>query len=139
MKLFGLEIKIPRILSRERRKAERVRIHETLYLDYLSPEHGKKESGEGRDISLCGVRFACSSPIPKGTVLDLTLRLSPDYASNKILPLKARVVRTYRYPRQKRFRVACAFEEMDNSAYRQLEDFITWLKERMSQSFYFYP
>ena len=139
MKIFGLEIKIPRILMPiERRKAERFRAYETVYLDYRSPGEEKFGSGEGRDISTRGIRFACPSYIPKGTFLNLTLRFAPDYASSrKTIHLRAYVVRAYRQPRQKRFRVACAFENVDAPTHKELEDFVLWLKDRKDQYLYY--
>ena len=121
MKIFGLEIKIPRILMPiERRKAERFRAYETVYLDYRSPGEEKFGSGEGRDISTRGIRFA------------------PDYASSrKTIHLRAYVVRAYRQPRQKRFRVACAFENVDAPTHKELEDFVLWLKDRKDQYLYY--
>ncbi len=103
MKLFGFEIKIPGIRLAERRQAERVRIwtDNALDLDYQIPGEVTEE-GEGRDISTRGIRFASPSSLAKGTPVDLTLRFSSNYAPNKVLHIKAYVVRAYRYPRQKR-------------------------------------
>lgn len=128
--LLGLKIKFPRILPIERRKAERVRIQETLYLDYVSPVHLNRGKAEGRDLSTRGIRFACSDKYPKGTPLDLTFRFSSEYAKDKTLQGRGIVVRCYRKSFQRRYRIACAFDHPDTLFHNELQDFVSWVKGR---------
>ena len=130
MKIMGLKIKFPRILPFERRKAERVRIHETLYLNYEASKDRVNGTAEGKDISTSGVRFASFSKFPPGTPLDLTLRFSPEYFQNKPLQVRAIVVRCYRLVRQRRYRIACKFENLDSSTKEEIQAYIVWLKEQ---------
>lgn len=136
MKILGLEIHLPRILPFERRKSERVRTLETVYLDFTSEEDAHKGNGEVREISEGGIRFATYSKLSKGGLIHLTLRFTSEYAPNKGLQVDARILRSYRFPGQARYRVACAFQSLDEKARAFFQDFISWLKARNASQIY---
>ncbi len=129
MKILGRQIQFSFSIRKERRKAERFSLHDTLYLDYKSPLLGFiSGSGEGKDISTSGIRFASDSILPEGTLLDLTLHLYPVYSHAKTICLRGCVVRCYRDPHQHHYRVGCAFNHPDEAGYHQLKSFTSWLK-----------
>ena len=130
MNLLGLEIRLPRIIPFERRKAERASIHEALYLDYQSELSNETGVAEGKDISTRGIRFACHSKFPKGTPLNLTLHFSENYEPAKVIQARGYVVRCYRKPLQKRYRVACAFESVNAESHEIITSFVRWLRGR---------
>ena len=136
VKPWNEKITLKRLLFHERRKAERVTIHDTLFVDYHSPIHLTSGTGEGRDISTRGIRFACYEQFAKGTPLDLTLRFSDAYAPNKFLQARGYVVRCYRKRLQHRFRIACAFDHIEAMHHDEIENFVRWQKER--ERLYFY-
>lgn len=137
MKIFGLEIRIPKLSRMDRRHGERCRTYETLYVDYSKPFEPGNGTAEGVDISMSGVRFACPVKIPKGTLLRLFLRCSTQNSNNKLIPLVARVIRCYRKPQQKRYRIACAFDKLDPSSHQDILAYLSWLKET-NQKYLFY-
>jgi hypothetical protein len=130
LKILGREIELRRFLFRERRKAERVVLFNTLFIDYHSPVHQTSGTAEGRDISTRGVRFACHEQFPVGTPLDLTLRFAPEYGSDRVVQTRGYVVRCYRKKLQTRYRVACAFDHVEAMHHDQIENFVRWQKDR---------
>ena len=137
MILFGFEIKLPQIFCREKRGTERVRTRESLYVDYFSPELGKRGTGEGKDISETGVRFVSADQFCRGVILELSVRIPAGIAQKDILSVKAKVVRSYRIFRQKRYRVACAFLDLDEPTRKDLQTFVAWLKYQKDHYLFF--
>ena len=90
---MGLGVNLRKLPLFDRRKAKRIPLHDSLYLDYHRSGRNESDSARGKDVSARGICFACSSPIPRKTSLDLTLRLSPYYGINKSVQARARVVR----------------------------------------------
>ncbi len=136
MKLLGREFKFSVWIRREKRRADRVSLHDTLYLDYrrsLDPTHG---SGEGKNISTAGILFAATSIIPVGSFLELTLHLYPAFATSAPLLLQGRVVRCFQTSAQQHYRIACAFDSLEPHVAERLRSFIHWLKELNRESFY---
>jgi hypothetical protein len=136
MKLFGREIKLSIGMRRERRKAERVPLHETLYLDYQNSFRQIHGSGEGKNLSLAGILFATSSPVPVGSFLELVLHLYPAFATSAPIRLQSRVVRSFQTSTQEHYRIACAFDPLEKHLTSTIESFIEWLKDRNRTDFY---
>lgn len=137
MKILGLEIRFPRISSSDRRGEKRIPVHETLYLDYCTSEPPQEGSAQALDISISEIRFISPSKLPKGAILDLTLRFPPGLIQMQTLKVRGHVVRSYRRFHQKRHRVVCAFDEMDASSLDQIQTFIRWLEERKEKFLFF--
>ena len=137
LNLFGFEIRLPRLVKKERRGADRVRTFEELYVDYRSIENTASGSGEARDISATGIRFVSSVKYPAGALLNLHLRFTPASTNVQSLEVKARVVRVYRLFRQKNYRMGCTFENLSGEVRQSLEQFIRWAKEREKKYLFF--
>ena len=133
MKFLGLKIKLLKFPKRERRKWQRTRVYETLYLDYRSDYPPVKGSAEGRDISLGGVRFVTQYKIPKGTPVQLTLRFASSPTTTKSLSVRARILRCSKKFGQKRYRVGCEFLKLDETSYSEIETFVKWVKEQQDK------
>jgi len=136
MKILGREIKFSIRIGRERRRADRVSLHDTLYLDYRRPFDPTHGAGEGKNISTAGILFAATSIIPVGSFLELTLHLYPAFATTAPLLLQGRVVRCFQTSAQQHYRIACAFNPLEPHVAERLRSFIYWLKELNQESFY---
>ena len=139
MKIFGLEINFPWFHPKERRHAERKHVFEALWLDYKNPLEFEARSGEARDISLTGVRFLSEGPFEKGTPLELTLRFTPGSVGPGVqsIQVRAHVARCYKRFKEKRYRVACAFDDLNDAAYHKIKTFLLWLKDREEKFLFF--
>lgn len=137
MKIMGLEISVLGRRPREKRKAERARVYNSLSVDYEGPDPTINGFADAIDISSAGVRFASYSNFPQGTPLNLTLRFAPEYTPDKVLQARGTVIRCYRKPEQRRYRVACTFENLDPPSRNEIRAFVSWLKERNKHYFYF--
>jgi hypothetical protein len=137
MKILGIEIRLPKTSKRERRGAERVGTFEALYLDYKGSKHSVSGSGEGKDLSISGIRFASSRSFSKGDRLSLQLRFTPGSVRPEVLEVQARVVRCYRPTRSGRYRVGCNFENLSEAALKTLQDVMLWLKQREKKYLFF--
>lgn len=135
MKLFGADTRYGHGIFKERRKAERVSTIQTLWVDYRSPIHLNSGSGEGKDLSTCGIRFACYSHYPVGTPLDLKLRIRRDEYAEKIVQVHTFVVRCYRKTVQRRYRIACSFSRIDPPALKEISTFVAWVKAKNANPF----
>ena len=93
MKILGFELKLPKFLRPDRRKAERARIFEDLYVDYKSLNPPRKGTGEGRDISVSNLNFFSNDKLPAGTSLELRIRISPGVLQVDQIFTRATVVR----------------------------------------------
>ena len=128
MNILGLRIGHKNRVFVERRKTERVQTNQALFVDYRSPIHLTGGSGEGKNLSAGGVRFACYSPYPIGTPLELKLRFRQGELAEKVVPARAFVVRCYRKPIQRRYRIACAFSRLEPQSLKEIGTFISWVK-----------
>ena len=136
MKILVREFKFTIRIGRERRRADRVSLHDPLYLDYrrpLDPTHG---TGEVKNISTAGILFAATSIIPVGSFLELTLHLYPAFATAAPLLLQGWVVRCFQTSTKQHYRIACAFDPLEPHVAERLRSFIYWLKELNRESFY---
>ena len=137
MKILGFELKLPKFLRPDRRKAQRARIFEDLYVDYKSLNPSRKGTGEGRDISVLSLNFFSDDKLPAGTSLELRLRLSPGVLQVDQIFTRATVVRCSKGFREKQYRVACNFEGIDQTTRSQIETFVAWLKQREQKYLFF--
>lgn len=152
--LFGFEIRLPRFSKKEKRRAERVRTYEELYLDYRSLENSASGggtagfsqpsqrvptggSGEARDVSVTGIRFISKIKYPPGTLLDLKLRFAPGSTPIPNLEVRGRVKRAYKLFRLKGYRVGCVFESLSEEARQAIEQFVKWAKVREKKYLFF--
>ena len=140
MNIFGFRINFPWFPSKEKRRAERKHVFEALWLGYKSPLAFEARSGETVDISLTGVRFLSDSKLEKGARLELTLRFTPGSVGPAVqsIQVRAEVVRCYRRFKEKRYRVACVFGDLNDGAYQKIKTFLLWLKDR-EEKFLFFP
>ena len=138
MKLFGFEIKLP-FFKNERRKAPRARIFEDLYVDFQSRNtpHPVKGTGEGRDLSTIGIQFFGDKKFNVGAELDLILRISPGVLPVDKLFVRARVVRCHKGFREKQCRIACDFQNVDETTLKHISTFVAWLKQREEKYLFF--
>lgn len=137
MRLAGLKFGLPKIFQRERRRSERQRVHESLYLDYKSQDPPLQGSAEASDLSLTGIRFKSGQTIPKQTLLDLTLRFAAGVVSTETLSVQARVVRCVKPLFRQHVRVGCVFVALTQDSEKILEAFLCWLKERKEKYLFF--
>ncbi|GEM_PF-1043574 len=137
MKIFGFEIKSPRSAFTERRRGERIRVFETLFLDYQSPVHPAKGRCEARDISEVGLRFSSTSKIPKGTPLELNLRFAQSSPVKADLRVWAKVTRCDKKFGQKWYKIGCEFDPLDPVTCSQIQAFVNWLKEQKEKNLFF--
>ena len=138
MNIFGIRIKLPKLFQTvDKRKFERVRVFETLYLDYQSDRPPVKGSSKAKDISLGGLRFTSDQKIPKGSLLQLNLRFAAGSTSVKSLTTQAHVVRCSKKMGHKHYQVGCIFDPLDEASRVEIENFIHWLKERNEKYLFF--
>lgn len=137
MKILGFELKLPKFLCPDRRKSLRARIFEDLYVDYKSLNPPRKGTGEGRDISVLGLNFFSDDKLPAGTALEMKLRISPGVLQVDHIFTRAVVQRCSKGFREKQYRVACLFEDLDKVTKSQIETFVTWLKQREQKYLFF--
>ncbi|MBI4115896.1 MAG: PilZ domain-containing protein [Candidatus Omnitrophica bacterium] len=137
--MFGLEIRFPRIFwsGKERRRAERERVFEALYVDYRCDSPPLSGSGEGKDVSAVGIRFACEQKLPKDAALRLRLRFTPGSVKKDSVEIRARVVDCYKKIGHGRYRVACDFQELDLVSQYTIKSFVEWLKARRAKNLFF--
>ncbi len=136
MKLFGREIKLSIGFRRERRRAERIALHETLYLDYQNSFRQIRGSGEGKNLSLAGILFATSSALPVGSFLELVLHLYPAFTPSAPIRLQGRVVRSFQTSAQEHHRIAFEFEPPEKHTAKILESFLERIRTRNKKDFY---
>jgi len=133
MKILGRQILFSLSIRKDRRKAKRLSLHHTLYLDYKCPLDGSVDgSGKGKDISRSGIRFASHSMLPERTLIDLMLHADPRYHHSKTIRIRSCVVWCHKEPGQHHYRVGCVFNQPDEATFQELTSFISWLKERSS-------
>lgn len=137
MRIFDFDIRLPRFSRKERRRAERIKVFEALYLDYRSPSPGLSGSAPSKDISAIGIRFLSEHKLSKGTSLDLRLRFTPGSIRTEKLRVRATVVRCHRLWRKKKYRVACVFDDLDTHARQEIQNFVSWLREREKKYLHF--
>ncbi len=137
MRIFGFEIKFPFSIRRERRKDSRARIFEDLYVDFRSPIDPVRGTGEGRDISVSSLGFFSDQKLSVGIPVELTLRIAPGVLDVQQIPVRGHVVRCQKGFREKQYRVACDFEEVDEPMRQRLTTFVNWLKEREKKYLFF--
>jgi hypothetical protein len=104
-------------------------------VDYRSPIHLTSGSGEGRDISATGIRFACYSHYPIGTPLAMNLRFLSGNLNETTVQVHGYVVRCYRRPIQRRYRVACAFNRLNEFSEQELREFVGSIKAQTACRF----
>ena len=137
MKILGFEIKFPQLFKRNRRKALRARTFEDLYVDYYSPAHSLRGTGEGRDVSTGGVQFFSDRKLPQGTSVELTLRIPPGILDVQQIQVHGQVLRCQKGFREKQYRVACTFQEINEITLQRLTALVAWLKEREEKYLFF--
>ena len=139
MKIFGIELKLPRFLQNEKRRALRARIFEDVYVDFQTRNSPNplRGTGEGRDLSAHGIQFFCDKRFSVGTPIDLVLRFSPGILPVEKLWVQAQVVRCHKGFREKQCRVACDFENVDEQTKKHIEVFVSFLKQREEKYLFF--
>ena len=137
MRIFGFEFKFPFSIRRDRRKDDRARIFEDLYVDFRSPIDPVHGTGEGRDISVSSVGFFSDQKLSVGIPVELTLRIAPGVLDVQKIPVRGRVIRCQKGFREKQYRVACEFEEVDEPTRQRLTTFVDWLKQREKKYLFF--
>ena len=113
----------------ERRHAQRISLHETLYLDVKTPDTDQNFAAEGKNISESGVLLAAETCPPEGARVRLGFHFYPAYGLKEQLELRARVVHWSRQSSQIHYRIGLEFENPDESSKRKIRAFIWWLKE----------
>jgi len=129
MNIMGLEITWPLIWPTERRKAERARTHGTLAINVNSPLQMISGNAEGRDISILGIRFASFLKLSLGTPIEVTLQFSMEADRETTIRAHAHVLRCYRRSYQSRYRVACAFDDLDSASCDDIQSYVSWLRK----------
>ena len=139
MRILGFEIKLPFFATPSRRRAERYGIFEALYTDYQDFEGKVRGTGPAEDLSVMGIRLLSDQKVAPGTRLTLTLRFTAGSVAQEVVSLQvlARVVRSYRNWRQKRFRLGCEFEGLHPDAQNIIQHFVNWLDERRQKYLFF--
>ena len=137
MRFLGLKFGLPKIFQRERRRAERLCVYETLYLDYKSQDPPFQGSAEALDLSVTDIRFKSEQKIPKGTQLHLNLRFAAGVVSTETLLVLARVVRCFKPIFHEHYRVECIFVGLTPDSQKILEAFVRWLKEQKEKYLFF--
>lgn len=137
MKIFGFNIKLPWLSSREKRGAERIRAFETVYLDYESPVHAGKKTSEAKNISVTGVYFNSRVKLPPGTLLALNLRFAQSSPIKDPLPVRARVAYCEKRFHENWYRVGCEFTVVDAATHQKLQAFVDWMKEQREKNLFF--
>ena len=137
MKIFGFNIRFPRFSSKERRRGERAKVFETLYVDFANRELQIRGTGEAHDVALGGVRFVTSKKLVRGTRLLLTLRFTPGVVARDELQTEGQVVRAHLCNRKGDYLVVCSLSDLDAAVSDQLQIFIRWL-ERQKEKYLFY-
>ncbi len=137
MTFLGIQINLPKIFRKEKREVPRLRIFQTLYLDYKSEKPPVQGSAEARDISMGGLRFNSDKRLPQGTHVLLTLRFAGGSTTVSSLTARARVVRCFRQWGHKHYQIGCEFERLEESSREEIEVFINWLKERNEKYIHF--
>lgn len=87
-------------------------------------------------MSATGIRFACSTKFPKGTRLELELKLPSEYGEKKIIRAQTHVIRCYKKLKQNRYRIACRFDRLDAETRSEIQSFVAWLDERERRYLY---
>ena len=93
----------------------------------------QKGCGNGRDLSLQGMRFATPVSLKKGEPLEVFIyfpRRFPDVAKIK---LSAEVVRVYKPKGASRYRVGCRLVHLDISTRDMIRNFMEWLHRSQNQ------
>ncbi len=139
MNFFGLNFDFSKFFksASHRRKWERIRILEALYLDYESNQPPLQGKGEAQDLSLGGICFKADQKIPKGTLLELKLRFAAGSTTADTLITQGHVIGCNRRWRRKHHHVRCRLEGLDQVKQKTLELFIQWWKERQEKYMHF--
>ncbi len=91
------------------------------------------QTGEGRDISINGIRFATTSSLKKGDRLEARILFMPQFPGDKEIMVTATVVRVYRPEGTKRNRIGCSLGHLSTATKHVIQEFIAWQELLQSQ------
>ena len=139
MNIFGFNFNLPKFfrLGHNRRRWERTRIIEVLYLDYKSNQPPLQGTAEAQNLSLGGIQFKSDKKIPKGVTLELKLRFAAGSTTMDSITVPVSVIDCSRNFRQKHFHVRCQFKALTAIQAKQLETFMEWWKIRVDKYMHF--
>lgn len=134
MKIFGWNL----FGAKEKRAAERVRLFEELYVDYIDAANATVSgSGESLDFSSLGIRFISHHPFRKGDALKLRIRFTPGILPVSEILVEAKAVRCNRRWREKFYRIGCKFENVNEETRSRLEFLVNYFREREKKYLFF--
>lgn len=121
-----------KVFRKEKRKETRILASETFFIEFKKGLIFKKVgAGNGRDLSVSGLRFVTFMKFRKADKFDLTLCFSPRFPGEKRLSLRARVLRAYRPKGAKRLRVACRLLHRSEDTKNTIREFISWVETNL--------
>ena len=126
------KFKIPNLASLfdrgDKRKAMRLSMMRGFHIFFRDKNGGPTDTGEVRDISPYGIKFALGRKLSRGTVLDVELRFPEIYPKDKIVKTSVRVVRCIQEKDQSRYRIGCEMN-LPQEDITKVSDFIRWVQQ----------
>lgn len=112
----------------ENRRFERQTPEDVFLVEFQNVSAVKARLGQGKDISLGGIRFATSAPLKKGEQLQMTVYFPKKFPGPRKVKTEALVHRVYNPGASHRLRVACEFMEKTPLAEAALNSYLDWSK-----------
>ncbi len=114
----------------ENRRFERVNPEDIFLVEFQTGDPKKSRLGEGKDISLGGVRFATSAMLKKGDRLKMTVYFPKHFPGPRKAEAGAFVHRVHYPGASHRLRVACEFLETSRMMEETLNSYLEWSKSQ---------
>jgi len=124
--------------STEKRKEKLSLMRDDFVVEFQNDRFMRPRLGNGRDLSVQGVRFATVVPLKKGERLAMTVYLPKAFEGDRKLCLDAKVVRVYRPKGFVRHRVGCELTHRTATSASTLRHFFscskpTWVDPKLAQ------
>jgi hypothetical protein len=114
---------------RERRKEPRIPAKEDFLIEFKKKNFsGKPSIGNGRDISVHGIRFTSSFKLNKGDQLDVAVYLSQKFPGERKVVLKAKVVRVTKPGSLAQYRIGAELIHSEETTKEAIRNFMKWLE-----------
>ncbi|MBI5630045.1 MAG: PilZ domain-containing protein [Elusimicrobia bacterium] len=115
--------------AQERRRSPRLRPPNLLDVYFWADTDVRYGDGQLEDISTLGVLFASEHEVLAGTLIKLKIHFPYAFRLKESLKMQARVMRCSKLKSQKRYRIACELDPLDEESSAKLKDFMGWIKD----------
>lgn len=116
------------IIDREQRRDLRIRASEDFIIEYQAESMRTGSIGEGRDLSVSGVKFAVPRKLKKGEHLAILIVFNSKFKAQRKLALEGEVRNVQRPRGARRYRIHCQFVNQTGESRQVLSRFMEWLK-----------